>query len=242
MNRVIRGTWLALFVLAAAGCSPFAVQGSGNSVIETREVPPSSAVFLSGIGDLSVVQGDSPTLSIEAEENFLPLIKTRVQDGILSIGLDTPWMGTILPSRPIRYRLTVKDLTALTLSGAANIRASSLKCDHLSLVLSGAGNIRFDQLTADEIRADLSGAGNIELEGQTSQQIVNLTGMGQYNAPYLNSRNAQIRLMGAGSAVLWVQDALDVTIGGVGSVKYYGTPRVTRTLTGLGNVTGLGMR
>jgi hypothetical protein len=39
---------------------------------------------------------------------------------------------------------------------------------------------------------------------------------------------------------MWVKDALDITITGSGDVAYYGSPRVTQTMTGFGKVNSLG--
>jgi hypothetical protein len=41
---------------------------------------------------------------------------------------------------------------------------------------------------------------------------------------------------------VWATDALDVRVSGVGSVSYYGEPSVTKSVSGMGDVTALGMR
>jgi hypothetical protein len=43
-------------------------------------------------------------------------------------------------------------------------------------------------------------------------------------------------------AIVWVVEDLDVTIRDLGSVEYYGTPTVKKSISDLANVTSLGNR
>jgi len=78
------------------------------------------------------------------------------------------------------------------------------------------------------------------LTGQVEAQEIDLSGLGSYNAPDLESRAASVRISGAGNTVIWVLDTLDVTISGAGNVEYFGSPEVTRDVSGAGRVTSRG--
>lgn len=71
--------------------------GSGNVISETRTVEPFHSVELNGIGTLSVTQDGSPEVKLEAEDNILPVIRTRVENGILIIEYDAPCIRNIRP-------------------------------------------------------------------------------------------------------------------------------------------------
>ena len=78
--------------------------------------------------------------------------------------------------------------------------------------------------------------------GKVVSQQVTLTGAGRYQAADLQSDDAVIEINGAGTAVVWAEKTLDVGISGMGNVEYYGAPRVSKRISGVGSVTGKGSR
>src|SRR5258708_6420102 len=132
---------------ALAGCVDFggwrSVKGSGNTMTETRAVSGFDQVSVSGAGELTLAQGDQESLTIEADDNLLPLIRSDVQGGHLSIG---PQNVNLRPTRTIRYQVTVKHLSALHLSGSVRAEAGALKTKRLTLGISGSGRIIIAQL------------------------------------------------------------------------------------------------
>src|SRR5262245_28969601 len=87
------------------------VNGSGQVRTESRTVQNFKAVELSGIGTLVITQGNTEALTIEAEDNILPVLTSDVRAGQLTLG--TRNNTHIRPTKPIRYTLTVKDLNAI---------------------------------------------------------------------------------------------------------------------------------
>lgn len=234
---------LALGLVALLGCSfnVTVTRGSGNIVTEARAVSNFTRVVLAGIGELNITQGDTESLTIEADDNLIPLITTQVQNDTLTIGFDTRQVNiSINPTRPIRYTLVVKNLNSLQLSGAGNINAPALKSDSLVLGNSGAGNLNLAQVEAKTLNTTISGAGSVNVAGQVESQDISVTGLGSYNAADLKSNAASVTLSGAGSATVWATQTLNVTISGAGSVNYYGSPQVSQTITGLGSVKNVG--
>jgi hypothetical protein len=71
-------------VLVLPACS--VVTGSGQTESETREVSGFTRVDLSGSGEVTVVQGDVESLTVEADENVLPVLTSDVSDSTLKLG------------------------------------------------------------------------------------------------------------------------------------------------------------
>jgi predicted small secreted protein len=229
---------LALLTLSLSACSY--VRGSGNVVSQERQVEDFERVTLSGVGTLYISQGDENSLTIEAEDNILALIESEVRGDTLEIGL-TDWRFAIHPTMPIRYYLTLTDLTGLELSGAGRIDVDEIETSSLDVTTSGAGDIDIDSLEAESVNIVLSGAGSCEIQdGEVIHQYVTISGAGGYRALDLQSQNADIRVSGIGGARLWVQESLDVVISGAGSVEYFGRPSLSQTISGAGRVNGLG--
>ena len=64
--------------------------------------------------------------------------------------------------------------------------------------------------------------------------------MGEYDAHGLESHKTTVVLKGPGGhAAVRAEDELNITIGGVGRVEYYGQPRVTKQVSPMGAVTHL---
>lgn len=246
MNKQLARGSIVLTILFLAGCglgSFKAVSGSGNVVTETRNVSNFSAVSLDGVGELTVTQGDTEGLTITAEDNLMPLIKTTVENGTLVIAEGNPQTGEIIrPTKPLIFDVKVKNLNAVTLSGAGNLHSPALKTDKFTLTLSGAGSARLDQLQASDVTTTLSGAGSVDAAGQVSSQKAVLSGLGSYRAGDLKSATAEVQISGAGSAVVWVSDSLTANISGAGSVQYYGTPNVSQNISGAGAIKSLGTK
>jgi hypothetical protein len=234
---------VALIVTAAllSGCGVTIVNGSGKSITQSRTVANFQSVSLEGMGDIAIVQSATESLTIEAEDNVMPLIKTEVKNGILSIRFDQKdWKDVIRPTKPIKFALGVKTLTGVEISGAGNVLAPSLKSGVLIVKISGAGTVKIDKLEVTELATAVSGLGNVELSGSATKQTVDLSGAGQYLAGDVAGRTAKITLTGGGNATVWATESLDVTINGAGQVSYFASPKLTKSITGLGVLSPLG--
>jgi hypothetical protein len=241
MTKYFLITLIFMTSLILDSCSLSFTQGSGKVVTETRQVGSFDRVSLNGIGNLSISQGEKEILKIEAEDNVLPRIETTVQNGTLIIRFQNDnFQRNVIPTKPVNYDLSVKDLSGIELSGAGSISSAQFKTDHLTIASSGAGSIKFGLITAQSLHANVSGLGKCELAGKVKDQNVVISGTGTYNARDLESENTTIIISGAGSSTVWSTSLLDITISGAGNVNYYGNPIVTKTISGIGSVKNLG--
>jgi len=214
------------------------VVGSGNMATETRPVSGFDRLELSGIGDAQVVQGETESLEIEAEDNLLPYITSQVVAGQLTIGVQRGI--SIRPTRPILYKLTVKSLHQVTTSGIGKISIDSLVTDQLKTDSSGTGNIEIGKLRADGLEVHISGLGSIHVSGSVNQLILHISGAGSLKGEELKTSQARADISGTGSAMLWVTDTLTANISGLGSISYYGNPVVRKEVSGVGTLHSLG--
>jgi hypothetical protein len=214
-------------------------RGSGIVVTEGRSVESFDRVVLTGIGDVTIVQGDQESLEIEAEDNVIPFIRTNVRNGILEIGFDRK---SIIPTKPIKFRLTMRSVRGLDTNGVSNIQSNEIATDRLEVSISGTGSVNIRDLTAEELTIIVSGAGNCTLEGTVDQQRITLSGAGNYDGENLESSETDITITGLGKVTVWATNNLNVTISGTGGVDYYGNPQVRQQISGLGRVKDMGLR
>jgi len=238
---------LPLLALLVSGCDVIdaslnaeRIRGSGRVVQEKRDVRGFSEVRLATVGELSIQQTGSESLNIEAEDNILPKIISEIEGSRLVIRTERG--VSISPTSTIRYTLTVRDLSALELSGSGTIHAATINSHEFSLRLPGSGEIRLDGLTADSLSSEISGSGKIEVPGKVVSQRVHISGSGDYDGRRLQSRSADVSVSGSGDSTVWVQDDLTAHISGSGKVDYYGNPKVSQHVSGSGGVHSLGDR
>jgi hypothetical protein len=229
------------FLLGA--CSISVVRGSGHIITEKREVSNFHAVKLSALGNLNITQGTAESLTIQADDNLIEMIKTDVVNGVLEISFDkNVWTSYYMSGESIKFDLTAVNLDSVSFAGAGKMNIEDLNVPSLAISLTGAGSLTLENLTTDQLSVLLSGAGSLSADGHVTSQTIHLGGVGSFQAADLKSSNAHIALSGLGSATVWVIDALDVEISGAGSVSYYGKPAITKNITGLGSLTNKGTK
>ncbi|MDQ3924800.1 MAG: DUF2807 domain-containing protein, partial [Actinomycetota bacterium] len=183
-----------------------------NVTSESRNVSGFEEVELQGVGNLSIQQTDTESLTVEAEEDLLPKVRTEVVDNRLIIG---PKPNTsVLTTEPINYRLTVKDLSALE--------------------VSGSGSVDTEGISTDELAVTITGAGDVKINGKANSQQVAILGSGDYRAEDLESKEVKVDVRGSGSAIVNVSDELNAEVSGSGSVEYKGDPTVNQYVSGAG--------
>lgn len=198
-------------------------------------------------GELIITQGKRESLTIEAPQDIMGRIVTKVEDGKLFISTSgsfvqkvQDFVDTSLSKEKIKYTLSVKRLFNLEIMGIMYATIGSLKTRNLAIKFNGAGRVNFDSITTDILDIRLANVGSMNLAGKVNEQIVKITGSGSYQAPDLLSKVATIIMKGVGSATIWVEDNLDVQVVGVGTVSYYGSPQVKSNIAPVGNLKHLG--
>ncbi len=180
------------------------IVGSGNIVTVSRPVVGYHAISLNGVGRLIVTQTGEESLTITADDNLVPLISSEVQNGHLTVA--DPPNTELEPSQVIVYRITVKNLDEIRISGVVNASVDGV-------------------LTAD-FTADISGVTTLTVTGSATNQRVSLNGVSSYLAEGLASETAFVTGSGVITAVLSVSNLLDGDVCGVGSISYVGSPTV----------------
>jgi hypothetical protein len=219
-----------------------AVRGSGNVITETRDVGDFTSIKLDYPAQVTVTQGSSVSVKIEAEDNVLPGLQTRIRNNRLEIFYKVEEGDHVNPTRPVKLTIVVKDLKDVDFGSAGELTINSLETNDLDISLSGAGNLEVNDLAAKKFSVDLSGAGSMTANGKADDFDLNISGFGSFNGNDLHTFTASVNLSGAGSATIWVEDELDANVSGVGSVNYYGSPNVSKNVSGVGSVSKSGSK
>ena len=241
--KFIRIPLILLVFLLLSGCSYSMLIGSGVLTTDTRDSSGFTAITLEDCGELDIVQGSVDSLTIQAEDNLMPFIKSEVKDARLTLGLRPNYqVNSIQNTMPVKYFVSVKNLKEIELSGAGKIFTNGITAGTLKVVEDGAGTIQLDRLKAKELDLYLDGKGNTRVSGQVDYQIVEVGGPGKYDADELDSSFASVDMNGSGAATVWVKHALNVLLNSNGSAHYFGNPVLHVDNTGQGVVEAMGMK
>jgi hypothetical protein len=210
---VLLGIVIAALLVAACDDILDSEKGSGNVTTETREVSGFTEIVVLGSGEVTVDVTGSESLTIEAEDNIIPLLSTEVEGGRLELGAKS----SISPTEPIRYTITSADLEGVTISGSGDIRASGIDSGTFAV--------------------EINGSGSVTPTGTTSTLSVEISGSGEYAGTDLTATTGEVQISGSGDAVMNVTDELDIRISGSGNVAYLGDPDVSQSISGSGDVT-----
>ena len=213
---------------------------SDTIITETRTVSGFDEINMSTIGQVTITQGDSESLVIKGADNVVPLVKTSVSNGVLTIRMDNNILVKSMGKEDVlTFTIIVKDLSGVTVSGLGAVEMGALSTKALKLVMSGAGAITFDKVNAENVNLNVSGLGRIAIAGTTAQVDVEISGAGDVEAAELECQTADVTISGLGSATVWVTGELTGNISGGGNVRYYGSPTTNTKTSGLGKFEAL---
>jgi hypothetical protein len=213
MNR-LPAVVVILFSVIANGCIGPSVGGSGHVISETRNMSGFSNVSLEGSGHLIIEQGGAESLTVTGDDNLLSHIETEVRGSTLVLGEKDG--VSLSPSQDIVFKVTLRKLDNLEVSGSGAAQAKGLQSAKLQI--------------------DLRGSGEVSAEGSGDDLDVTIAGSGRFRGDSLKSKRTRVDISGSGSAVVASSDTLDATISGSGSIEYVGAPEVHQSISGSGSV------
>ena len=230
--------FIAFLILGGSGlmgsCIPIAGErGNGNVVKQERKVTGFTSLEVSGAFTVYLYQGNSESLTIEADENLMEYIVTEVKGDRLEIYTKNK---SIQKFTKMNIYLTFEELEMIDISGAVNIIGEDMmKFDELTIDGSGASEIKL-MLVVDVLRADFSGASEIELAGEAKVAKFDLSGASDIDAYDFIIEHCELDVSGASDARIHVTANLEIDVSGAASVKYKGSPKVSSDVSGAGSL------
>jgi hypothetical protein len=215
--------------------------------VQVRKLPSFTSIRVSSAIELFISQSDKTEVAVSASsDEYRNRIITEVDGGTLIIRMaDNKWWKWGNENYRIKAYVSVKDLYALTGSGATNIKiVNGLSAEKLKINLSGASDLRGD-IKAGTLMTELSGASNfkatvqagalsvkgsgacdIEVSGSGDDLIVDVSGASSVKMYDYQVKGASVDASGASSIKLNVSDILKPHATGASSIDYKGTATI----------------
>ena len=215
------------------------VQGNGVIKRQQRELKAFNGVASDLAAKVEIRIGSLEGITIETDDNLLPLIETVVEDGTLKIR--TAKRNMNLQTRTLKIVVQAKSLERISLGGSGSIDSDALRGRKVQLDLGGSGTINLKGIEADSLSVNLGGSGDLKAAGGAAKNVsISIGGSGNIKMGSVRSDAVNISIAGSGEATVWAQKSLNLTVAGSGTANYYGDPHVTTSVLGSGTTRRLG--
>jgi hypothetical protein len=211
------------------------VSGNGKVIKQDREVSAFTSIEASGVFNIHLLQGEKESLAVEADENLLPLIETKVEGNTLHIDLKEHI--NIRYAKKKSIYVTVKELDRLKINSVGNIQTSqTLHLKTLNLDHSGVGNVQLD-FDCKKLVAQIHSVGQLTLKGKAEFAEINNSSVGNTNASEFLVDTLHIHNSSVGNVEVHAEKEVYVNSSGVGNVTIAGNASVKElSSSGIGKV------
>ncbi len=232
-------TWIALSTASFGNRPPRAEPGATRAETVTRSLPPFSRIDVSGTTEMALVQGAAEGIAIAAGRRQ-GRVEAEVRGDTLYVRSDDGgrWWDVLFggAQAPPQVVVTFRELSAIDAAGTVRLSATAIKVPELKIAGAGGTAIRIDDLQAGKLRLSGAGALKADVAGRVTEQVVTISGAGEYRGGRLASDDATVTVAGAAQVVVNAAKTLSANISGAGSVDYVGDPKVTERVSGAGRV------
>lgn len=214
------------------------VQGSGAIKRQQRDIGHFTGVANGLSAKVEIHIGNTESVTVETDDNLLPLVETVVENGMLKIQTK----GNVnLRTKNLKVIVQAKSVDHISLGGSGTITSDPLRARSMQVDLGGSGNIDLQSIDTDSMQINLGGSGDLKAgSGRAKSMSISIGGSGDIKLGRVRSDTVNVNIAGSGEATVWVKDALSLNVAGSGDVNYYGDPHITTQIFGSGGTHRLG--
>ena len=222
----------ALIAFTLSACHQ--IRGSGNIVTENRKTGDFTGISAGGGFEVELMNGAATEVRVEADDNIIGYIETRVSGNVLDISTKG---STNFIDGHYKVYVTAPDISAVKSSGAASININNIlkNSEKIDLEASGAASIN-GEVDAPKIATEASGAANITLSGRTMDYNAEASGSATIKTGELMSESTKVHASGAASVHVYASVKLDADADGAAGIHYKGAASVSQKTSGAASV------
>jgi len=161
---------------------------------EDRDVPEFDAVTVAAGIRASVEIGPRRPVRIEADDETLALVETRVEDGTLHIGFKPHSSSS--GDHEVRVTIQTPQLHAIGASGGSVVRATFTRGDRSEIQASGGSEIRIRGVDAGRLSVEGSGGSVLDVQGRADALSLQMSGGTRLHGRDLSVKDAEVQASG----------------------------------------------
>lgn len=239
LTKIIVATLLTILSLTLFSCNfdinlnP-GVRGNGNVQIQERNVnAPFNAIKATEGLNVYLTQGNSESITVEADENLHDLILTEVVDGVLKIHTSE----NIGRASSKKIMVSFKDISAITSTSGSDVYSTNtINANHLKLKSTSGSDMKLEVNTSTLECKSTSGS-DLKLSGKTGKLIAEATSGSDIKAANLIAESSQVKATSGADITVNTSKELTANASSGGDIKYYGNPeKVNKNKSSSGSV------
>jgi len=173
------------------------VKDSGMPIDRNFDVSDFHGIEVSGGFDVVLVQGNSESLILTAQENLFDYITAKVDNGILKIYT----RNNVWATQQLKARITYKNIDALDVSGGGDVTSETpVNVEKLGIYISGGGDFS-SVINSGEVKCYISGGGDAEIDGNIKDFYLDMSGGGDLKSE-VNAGIISFTIGGGGDLIL----------------------------------------
>jgi len=222
------------FIVEKVSAKQAKIIASGIATTKKVALGMVDTIDVTGAGTLIVTQDDKQEglLVIETDQALMPYIEAEVVGKTLIIKTRD---NTSYNVEGLVYRVSVKDLKHLSLTGAVSGSLNSIKTESLLLDLTGASRLTGD-LVVENLVIKSFGASRITLTGKATMQNLDVSGSSKVDGRNVIGKSAVVHVDGASTVYCNASGILSGHVSGVSSLYYANNPVVSVKSSGVSSV------
>lgn len=208
--------------------------GSGNIITETRNTESFDAISVGGSFDVEVKMGDTRSVQVEADDNIMEYIQTRVSGNTLKISTENLHSYSNVH---MKVYVTVTELKAISASASAEVKGENVLRNNEKLVFkASSSSIIKAEVDAPEIVTDANSSATIEIRGRTKTHTSEVSSSAEIKAFNLLSENTTATASSSGSMEVHASVSLNAKASSSGDIEYKGGATVSKSENSSGSV------
>jgi Putative auto-transporter adhesin, head GIN domain len=212
---------------------------TGDIIVEKRDISNFQAIDLNDRINLFLVYDTQEYIEIEAGENLMKSIYTKVENGKLKLENNNKFNFVRSYKKEINITVHYKILRNINYYGSGSIKTiNAIEGTFFELSqYDGSGNSEIS-IFADTVRwIAHTGPGNCNFSGSCDNAYYYSSGQAILNAENLVSNNTSVNNSGYGDFYTYASNSIGAEIYSIGNVYYKGNPQsVYRTGGGIGEL------
>jgi hypothetical protein len=208
--------------------------GSGNIITEKRMIENFTGIAASNAINVEVKIGPIATVAVEADDNIIKHIITKVSGNVLKISIDN--LHNIGDAH-LKVYVTVPVVESIGASSSAGVKVLGVIKENgkLSFTASSSADIEAE-VDAPEVNAEANSSGSVTLSGRTKNYKAEASSSGNIKSAGLLSENTTVLASSSGNANVHASVNLNADASSSGSIVYHGGASVKKELNSGGSV------
>jgi len=195
-------------------------KGNGNVQTQDREIGSFTVISASSGLNVYVLQGDKESLRVEADENLMEHIITRVKDNELILKVD----GNIRRVTKMDIYLTLVNVNEINISSGADFETrNTINAENLDISVSSGADAKME-LNTKELSCSVSSGADATLKGKSVFFYGKASSGSDLKAKQLIAKSCKAKASSGGDVTVYAEEEIEAHASSGGDVNYYGNP------------------